>query len=308
MKRLIFKSLFIFLFLFILNILYIHTNYWEGENNVKKFFDMPYNLELVNVGSSHGVFDIKYDVVPEIKAWNLALSAQPYFYDLQILKHYSKHFAKDAIILIPISYFGITGREQNYADFRSRYYRILSKQEMDFWSLNEYIFYKLFPILTAKENSIRIFCDKTEEEMSPYYNRYEYLDNIELKEYCIRKYKSWISKGKGKSGFLQNIQEISATIDFCYENNFRPVLISTPITDILNEIYVQDGDFFPTFKQFSDELCKKYPNICYFDYSRDERFSAQHELFADGDHLNNFGAEKFTKQLISDLKARKLLK
>ena len=309
MKRFICK---IFLFivpvcaLFLLfNALYSRTNYWKSENHINKFTDMPYNLELGNLGSSHTCYGINYDVAPEVKAWNLANDSQRYFWDYGVLKQYIDHFAENAVIIIPISYFGVTGRG-DYSGFRKRYYRILPKESMDYWSFKENLCYNTFPLLSAGVKTIHIFHDIPKAQMSLFYNRTAHLDGENLEKSCIDRHKGWTEMDKD-GGYAENIREISAIIDLCYEHKLTPVLISTPITDVLNAIYAEDEAFFPTFKQFSADLCEKYPAIRYFDYSHDERFSPNHELFADGDHLNNFGAEKFTKILVSDLQANGLL-
>ena len=38
----------------VFNALYLRTNYWKSENDMNRFVGIPYNLELGNVGSSHG--------------------------------------------------------------------------------------------------------------------------------------------------------------------------------------------------------------------------------------------------------------
>ena len=305
MKRFIFKSLLFIVpvvaLFFALNALYVNTNYWKGENRINKFDDIPYNLELGNLGSSHTCYGIKYDVEPKINAWNFALDSQRYFWDYGVLKEYIDHFAENAIVLIPISYFGVTGRG-DYSEFRKRYYRILPKESMDYWTLKEYILFCKLPFLSAGANRIHIFRDIPKEQMSPYFNRTAFLEGERLLAYCIKKHEGWTEMDKA-GGYEENIKEISAVIDLCYSHKLRPVLITMPVTDVLNEIYANDIDFFFTFEKFSKELCEKYSDLPYLDYSRDERFSANHSLFADGDHLNTIGAEMFTHILLSDLAA-----
>lgn len=313
MKRFLLKlSALLFLILlsvFIGNYLYIRTNWWKGENNINKFDDIPYNLSLGNVGSSHGNFGIKYDAVPEVNAWNFALDSQPYFYDHAVLERYIDHFAENATVLILVSYFEIT-KLPDYSVYRSRYYRILPKEKLDSWRLKEYIFYNQIPFLSAGFNRIRIFRDVSLEQTSPYYNREKFLTETKLQKYCIEKHKSWTAQGTEKSpqeGYEQNIESVSAIIELCHAHHLCPVLITTPVTDVLNEIYAQDDGFFDTFYKFTSDLCEKYSGIRYFDYSHDKRFSQNHDFFADGDHLNNFGAEKFTRVLVDELKASGLL-
>ena len=136
------------------------------------------------------------------------------------------------------------------------------------------------------------------------------MDEKNLYDYCIEKHKSWTSPEgeKGKIGYDMNISEISLMIDLCLAHELIPILITTPVTDVLNEIYENDIDFFPTFEQFSRDLTSKYEGLIYLDYSRNEKFSKNHEFFCDGDHLNNMGADAFTKQVISDLKQIGIIK
>lgn len=312
MKRFILKfSLFCLLcfsFFLLINKLYTNTNYWKNENNIYKFSNIPNNLELVNVGSSHAVFSMKYDTVPEIKAFNFALAAQPYFYDYAVLKKYIGHLSENAIVLIPISYFGITQKEQ-YSTFRKRYYRILNRDEMDYWSLKEYLIYAKYPILSAGINKTRLFRDIKAEQMSPFYNHDDSLDGQKLYNYCVRKHEDWTlpELEDGEAGFNHNILAVSKIIDICYQNNLCPVLISMPVTDVLNSLFEQDGDFFSTFDEFSKVLCSKYPELKYLDYSHNADFTSNHKLFADGDHLNNAGAEIFTTDVVEELKQLGLL-
>ena len=313
MKRFILKVILLTVLvlcpLVIVNQLYIHTNYWKGENNVNKFSDIPYNIELGNLGSSHGLFGFKYDKIQDIRTYNFALSSQPYYYDLQVLEKYIDHFEKNGVVIILISYFDIT-RRPDYSAYRSRYYRILPKSSLDSWSLWEDICFNKFPLLSAKMNILKIIHDVPVETMSPYYNRTTFMDEDKLHDYCIDKHKSWTTPEgeKGKIGYDMNISEVSEIIDLCLSHELIPVLVTTPVTDVLNEIYENDIYFFPTFEKFSRDLLEKYPELVYLDYSRDEYFSKNHEFFVDGDHLNNKGAEEFTKTVIQNLQEKELLK
>ena len=308
MKKFCLKLVFIFSIFIVTNLLYKNTNFWKCENDMFKFYNIPDNIQLANLGSSHGLYGINYEYITDINAYNFALQAQPYFYDYAILKKYIKHFSKNATIVIPISYFNISGHF-DYSAFRKRYYRILKKKDMDYWNIKEDIIFSKCPILIAKTNIFKIFNDISKEETSPYYNRTKSLDDEAFEHYCVERYNFWQSPDwtEGKIGYKKNIQKVSQIIDLCYSNNLIPVIITLPISETLNLIYEKDVTFFSEFKQFSDDLLKKYPNLIYLDYSRDTQFSPNHQLFADGDHLNNFGAEIFTKRLISDLRNKNLL-
>ena len=310
MKRFILKLiqliLPIIIILILINSLYIRTEYWKTENNMNKFSDIPYNIKLVNLGSSHELFGIQYEFVPEINSWNFALTAQPFFYDYSILKNYVSHLSEEAVVLIPVSYFEITQR-LDYSDYRKRYYRILPRSLMDTWSLREYLIYSKIPVFSAGKNLIKIFkADDTSADDIDFF----YPDDDFLLKYSIKKHNSWTSPKIefGQEGYEKNISEVSSIIDFCYSNNLVPVLISLPVTDILNEQFENDNDFFEKFEQFSTDLCNKYPDLIYLDYSRNKAFTTNHTFFCDGDHMNKLGAEKYTKALVEDLKKMGCLK
>lgn len=274
-----------------------------------RFSDILYNLELGNVGSSHACYGIDWSNVPEIRAWNLALSAQPYFYDYAVLRKYIDHFADNAAIVICLSYREID-QVLDCTPYRARYYRILSRNEMDFWSPKECIWYRLLPVLSAGQNALRIFNDFSPERLSPYFNRDTYLDGEELYNYCIKKHKEW-TRCDDKitpKGYTQNLDKVVEIIELCHAHRLRPVLITMPVTDVLNNIYKEKTpEFLTTFRQFSADLHERYPDVPYFDYSHDKIFSSHHEFFYDGDHLNNKGAALFTKTLVADLRLAGIL-
>ncbi len=304
MKKFCLKISIIILVFCLINILYKHTNYWKYENDMNKFYDVPYDIELGNFGSSHGLYGINYDFAPGIRVYNFALKGQPYFYDYALLNKYIVHFSKEAVVIFPISYFNITGYF-DFSSFRKRYYRILSKEEMDSWFLKEKIIFSEFPILIAGTDLIKSFLQKPKD------NRI--LDSVEtekLYDYCVEKHDNWTSYewDNAEIGYQKNIENVSKMIDLCLSKYLVPVIITAPVTDVLNSVYEKDEKFFETFEKFSSDLCRKYPGLVYLDYSRDKRFISNYKLFADGDHLNYYGAEKFTEILLQDLRDKNILR
>ena len=65
MKKLTLKLLLLILpvvvFMFMINARYISTNHWKAENNVWKFNFVPDDIQLANLGSSHGEYGFFYD-------------------------------------------------------------------------------------------------------------------------------------------------------------------------------------------------------------------------------------------------------
>jgi hypothetical protein len=163
--------------------------------------------------------------------------------------------------------------------------------------------FKYFPVLSAGDTLQFIVRD------APALDRYKFMTGSELIEYSEMKHKSWTTDSEtvyeaGEDGFQHNKQMVSQIIDFSYANDIQPVLITTPITSILNNIYDEKSPhFFETFYRFSRELQEDYPSLRYFDYSHDPRFENEFSLFQDADHLNAIGAKKFTETVIHDLQS-----
>jgi hypothetical protein len=289
-----------------LNFFYIRTNYWQNTVVQGKFKNVLEHIRLANVGSSHGMRSFDYRGVPCI-SFNFGLNDQRFLYDYAVLRQYINRFEKDAVLLIPISYFQITSEKTNFRDQRARYYHFLDREYMDFYSVQEKILFTVVPVMTA-ENTLR-FIIKDQRPAAASKTAKE----PELTRYCVKKHKSWTNDRKvdrktKEQRFAKNKYLVSQIIELCHAHNIRPVLVSTPITSVLNNIYMEKTpDFFDDFYRFTRELQEAYPGLPYFDYSHDSRFENDFSLFRDGDHLNIIGAEKFTAIVISDLQASGLL-
>lgn len=284
----------------ILNFLYVNTNYWKNETDATlKFKNVPQHIQIANIGSSHGLNSFDYDDISN-QSFNFSLSSQRFIYDFAILKQYKNSFDKNAVLLIPISYFQITQRKIDFKDSRARYYRFLANELIDQYSLYEKMLFKYVPVLTAG-NTLQFII----KDISLLSN--SFMTEQELLEYCEKKYIAWTTDSEyeyeaGEDGFVYNKNMAKQIIDFCYANDIQPVLVTTPITSVLNTIYKEKSpDFFDTFYRFSRELQEDYPSLLYFDYSHDPRFETNFSLFRDGDHLNAIGARKFTSIVVLDL-------
>lgn len=307
MKRFVFKF-FLFLipvagFFLAMNALYERTNYWKSKDYANKYTDAPYGIELGNVGSSMPCYALKYDVVPDIKAWNFANVTEVYFWSCRILKNYINHFKKGAVILIEIPYFGIKSR---VGSFRERYYRILPKEDMDYWKFSEWLAYSKFPLLSSGRFKFKIFHDISKEEMSPYYDRDSVMTEDRLVGFANNAYSNY--SDTVQDGYAENLKEVSFMIDMCHDHGMTPILVTYPEVEYVNESYEDDPGFFESFERFTKELQDKYPGLVYLNYSHDENFTKRHEYYKDAVHMNNAGAEAFTLKLVGDLRQLGLLR
>jgi hypothetical protein len=302
----------VFAMLCLLNRWYTNSDFWKYHNkDIAKFASVPGRLQLANLGSSHGTESFEYRDIP-YRAFNLALGSQLYIYDYAVLKQYIDHFDRDAVCIILIEYFEITGIKKDFSALIMRYYRFLDKRNMPEYTFSDYLRYALFPVLSLGDTAInggRRFINANEE------NRKKTMTIPELEIACNKRYiylkgdaKNSFVVESGEEGFAYNQAWLGKIIDLCLSHGIQPVLVSTPITSILNGIYAEKSpEFFDTFYRFSREICRKYPMVPYFDYSHDPRFCDDFSLFADGDHLNLYGAEQFTPVVVQDLIAAGLL-
>ena len=308
MRKFFGKFLLLFLLLAssleLLNYLYINTNYWKNTV-AKEIKNVPEGIQIANVGSSHGLCSFDYSYIP-YTAYNFGLIAQWFFYDYAILRQFVSKFDKNAVLLIPVSYFQITEAKNDFRDQRAWYYSFLDKKNMDSYSIQEKILLSQIPVLTAGRNLQFIIKDQPPSISGA-------LKEPEFTTHGIKRHESWTSDMMAdtetrEKGFTYNKSLVSQMAEFCYAHDIQPVLITTPITSVLNNIYRdKTPDFFDDFYRFTRELQEDYPSLPYLDYSHDPRFENDFSLFRDSDHLNNTGAEKFTAIVVSDLQAGGLL-
>lgn len=317
MKRIIF---YVFLLVipaaiafFGVNFAYKQTNYWKASfHNAERFNNVPDGIKLCNIGTSHGCWGFKWEDYPEYNAFNFAVSGQPYFMDLIMLKHFENKIEKDAIVLIPVSFHQIYKYwEESFAE---NYHRFLSKQEYPFWNNETYLKTNLFPVIN---NGIRpsfnnILNDIPEEKVDRFYfdERWtKWLTEEEMKKLVDEHGAQWYLNNFNESSYPKNFDAVCKIVDFCYAHNWKPVFITVPVYDYFYEAFGEMAPYIKKgFYKFSADLAEKYPEIPYWDYSHDEEFSPYIELFMDDDHLNLYGAEKFTARIIEDLKRADYLK
>lgn len=288
------------LLLFFLNYNLSKSYWWNSiSTEQEKFKNVPTGIQLANIGSSLGNAGFDYKDFSEYTTFNFALNWQHNIYNYYVFKQYADNFSKKSVLLIPISYFDITRIEK---EPNTRYYTFLDKENIPDFNYKEYILYNYLPLFSIK-NVWKIYVNRNNERYwFPLTNhtRDDFIHQSEM-------YFNWWMRNdpdveKGEEGFQYNIEAVSKIINLCYKNDIVPVLVSTPIMDCLNEKYAQ-VDFFDTFYNFIDVLKEKYPGLLYLDYSQDKGFSNDYWLcFIDPAHLTTFGAKKFTKQVVQDLK------
>ncbi len=81
-------------------------------------------------------------------------------------------------------------------------------------------------------------------------------------------------------------------IELAKSRNITLLFVSSPVW------YGQDPKVLDPIK----EICKK-ENIYFIDYSNDSKYVHHDQFFKDGKHLNAYGADVFTKDILKELVA-----
>lgn len=287
----------------VVNTFYIRTNGYKSLDDTFKFYLMPENIEVVNLGSSHEAYGIYYDHIEGITGFNLALPGQGLYYDLQLLKKYSDRLAEGCVVIIPLSYLSFD--LETGSDVQNRwYYKFLGYGAIPNHKISDYARYGLCPLLSASFNTKYLIKDKDSIDFDIYWI-YKYFGV----KYDVNDEKAWKKDARGALDYYYNVTGQGKNVDlntecleeiigYCYKNGFEPVLITPPFTKYYINVFPKDiiTDFHARVK----EVREKY-GVTYIDYSRDKRIAENLEWFNDSNHMNATGREVFTQILLTDL-------
>lgn len=307
MKKFIIKiSIFIGLValpLIIISACYRKTNWYKLSNELYNLRVIPDKISLVNVGNSREMHGLRYNECYNGVAHNLASSSQPLYYDLQVLKHAKNKIEDGAVVIIPLSYFDwdYNWREifiTDEAAYNKRYYGVLNPQHIYNFNIEEMVKYGMLPALTAKDNLKYIMKD------IPYVKGYTTSVVQDVKIQAERTNYAWTTGVSAKGANLKDVekgnqQDFYNLVDYCIEQGYRPVVICSPITRTFTEVYSKER--LDRFEKITKETISKYPNILFWDYSDDDYFATHNEYFIDAVHMNDVGADAFTKALLERL-------
>lgn len=302
------------LMLFILGVFLIFVlgmvqRYKVDEHN--RFLRVPKNLKIINLGSSHGQYGFVYP--KEANAYNLGVSSQPFFYDKAILKKYKSNLQSRGIVLIPVSIFSfyMGDKIEEYSD---RYYSFLDHTEVYKGNKNQQELKKSFPLLYNGKDLIPVIkyfiTNISKGNLTP--NETIYPKILSLEEKIIEADTTTarhlgVSEKKFNQSFEIAVAQVKDIITICKENKLTPILITTPQTYLYND-RIGELNYEERIYSKVKKVNESFENeLIYLDYSHDQRFENNLDLFSDDDHLNKKGAEIFTKIVLEDLKAKKIL-
>ncbi|QZY55489.1 hypothetical protein [Crassaminicella profunda] len=305
MKNFIKSILFIIIgaiILYYCNSLYINTNYYKSLDYTEKFNHVPEDIEVANLGSSHGMYGFDYTDF-DVTGFNFGLYAQGFYYDYKILKQYAPKLRQGATIIIPISYFSFyqSYHDEKFEKFNKSYYRFLKPIYIKNIKLKDYITRSLFPLLGEGGNIRKVFEDieyEPKEWEIITWNKFN-AEGIkeEGKKRAMHHMKDIIHPGKENKP--ETKRELKNIINYCIENNYKPVLVTLPFLKYYNDSF--PDEFYDEFYKEIKDIRNQYEGLDYRDYSHDKRFIEDIGLFVDSDHMNVNGRKKMTKIILEDL-------
>lgn len=279
----------------------------DGRNNNSAIKNVPENIQICNLGSSHGLFGFNYeDVCDEYVCFNFGQPSQTLSYDYRILQFYINNFDDGAIVLIPVSHFSLFGKPEteydNFAALNKRYYKFLPDELIKEYDAKTDFFVNYAPALAADDLPSLIktlFLNNQDKGWANTISAEAVDDN------ALNRYRTFVeSKLDANGNRRYNSEEIDALyaiIRLCKEHNLTPVLVTTPyLSEYNNAVRGNDPEFYDDFYGVLDEVTEKTGAV-YLDYSEDSRFSNEYSMFMDVDHLNIYGSREFTNTIISEL-------
>jgi hypothetical protein len=262
----------------------------------KNYLDQHSNeIEILLLGSSHAYRAINPEFIHS-NSFNAAHIAQSIDYDIQILKKYANQTNKLKFIVIPIDYFTFYNRlETGVESWRIKNYNI-------YYGFNRsYNCKDNLEILNGKllENSKRIvkfyWRKKSDISCKPLGWGAQKQSQDDKNLLLSGKAAAQRHAKKDKSFFYQNVAIVNEIIALAKAKNAKVIFYTSPAyktyTSQLNKEQLQKT--YTTIKK----IAHSNPNVRYYDFLSDPSFIK--EDFYDADHLNEIGAEKFSKKMDS---------
>ncbi len=281
--------------------------YTEGElRDCKKFWDgVPYNLDVINLGSNSAKYDFCYEGLG-INAFNMAMGPQCLLMDYNLLQYYSDHLKRGATVIIPLCPFSSMAGYNYLID--SKYHTFLPKDRIPNYNKktlakienlrnNPLSTYPLMRcIMDVKNLFLRPFGIKRPEKVNMDMNADNWIKAWK-NEFDIISFSDALSLENSKNredsaSILQNI------VTYCIANELNPKVVLPPVSEHL----LKRMDASMRKKYIDDYIAMaKLPEGVFLDYIDAPDICSNSNLFSNAYFLNTEGAKIFTTQLLNKL-------
>ena len=303
MKKFIFNSLGVIfiasVMIFVLNSVYMNGYYVSALSLDKYNEEVPYNIEVANLGNSHGG-TLDYSKIQNKVCYNFAMGGQNLSYDYLILKEYGDHFAKGATLFVEVSYFDFYHQvSEDESERLKAYYFILSSDNNPRYNKKDDFLYHYFPLLAIHPDQLV----KVGKNVYDYYKSILFdgkKENEEVKEEYIdnadQRYEDHFRYYTKCQGIVDET-EYSAfkdILEYAKANDINAVVITTPYTKQYGDRW--DKEYKENFYSLVKAVTNQY-GVTYVDFNEYDEFTKNNELYRDADHLNESGGTMLVNYL-----------
>jgi len=195
-----------------------------------------------------------------------------------------------------------------------KYYYFLDKDKINNYQFITCLSRVKFPVLSAKKK-IKYIVKGPKADIS-YLHETNPLNPAQIEEQAEIRIAGWKNQfhvenmidddfsRELKEAFDINIRIVIEMITYCLQNNFRPVLVIPPVSEVLNNKYSRKfvkGVLYNNIKKANQQ------NIPVLDYLYDKRLQDS-RYYINADLLNKTGRELFTGIVLADLQELGYLK
>lgn len=255
------------------------------------------DIRCLLLGNSHIANALKPNLLGN-DVFNMATLGRDIVYDIDLAKRYVPQMKRLEFLIIPLEYNqfyfdrqkdnpGEKGKLSGLGESRKcMYYKYMGIRVDGFWYWSEILNSKLdYMSRFLKNDKDAVECDSLGYRGNNILNR-----KYNWKDWLLPKIvDTTIDANREKQKLL--FSRYCTLAELANAQGAKLVLLATPMyktyNNSTNPVVIRE------MKSFVANLKQKYPNVEYFDYSRDKRFVD--EDFWDSSHLNDIGANKFSK-------------
>ena len=254
-------------------------------------------LNVINLGNSHGC-NIDHTLL-SVTGGAFNKAGNTLYYDLQNYRYLKPRLARNAVVIIPVSYFSF-GLDENRTDrganngFENDFYEYLPKQ-----SIYGYSGAKSRRLMVHRiQKGMRSLFGPPEEPSHPPGSGDEATQGQFLAQHAASRAEIHRRLAEYQPP-ARNALYLETLIKDAIESGFRPVLVATPFSASYNDLF--PDDWLQTHYYSVIEKLQKAHAVPFLDYSRDPRFSPHPLFFGDSDHLSLTGKRIFSEIMWNDL-------
>jgi len=267
----------------------------------RKFDNIPYQLDIANIGSSAAANNIDYDLWDEY-GYNLAAAPRDMYYDNQVLEQYIDHIKSGGIMLIALMAEDLIVDSYGDEYHNLKYYGYLEPKRIINYSNKTDKYLKRYPGLVEKRF--------LKMEIKEYIKKVIHWDKIkgkgdklDLEEHAIAMKNSWYREfgweekteitEEQKKALERSWVILKKDFSCCQKKNILPVVVVLPFSFRLKRLIP---------KEIIDECLFKYINKAEKEGINVINFWNDDELFQDSCYessilLNEKGKKIFNRKL-----------